>query len=462
MSEAPTLVWFRRDLRLADQAALAAACAGGGAVIPVYVHDDESARHRAPGGASRWWLHGSLVALDADLRRRGSRLVCRSGRAEVVLAALAEETGARVVHAVAAVEPWLRNAERAVGKRLDLRLHAGNYLAPPLSVRTGGGTPYRIYTPFWRALRELMPPPAPLPAPARIAAPAAWPVGDDLDDWHLLPTHPDWAGGLRAEWTPGEAGAQARLGDFLDHAARYADERNLPAREGTSRLSPHLAFGEISAGAVWHALAGRQGEGVDTFRGELGWRDFAGNVIAEFPDFGARSARAAYDAMPWREGAEAEADLAAWQRGQTGWPIVDAGMRQLWDSGWMHNRVRMLVASFLVKHLLIDWRRGEQWFWDTLVDADYAQNTVNWQWVAGSGHDASLFARIMAPLSQSVKFDAGGYIRRWVPELAGLSDADIHDPAGDFRARLGYPAMRVSHAEGRARALAAWARVKSA
>ena len=229
-----------------------------------------------------------------------------------------------------------------------------------------------------------------------------------------------------------------------------------PARAGTSRLSPHLHFGEVSPAAVWHRVA-QAGGSVGTFLGELGWRDYAQNVIMQLPDYGGANAKPQYDGLAWRTGAAAEADLSAWQQGRTGYPIVDAGMRQLWHSGWMHNRVRMIAASFLIKHLLIDWRRGEQWFWDTLVDADYGSNAVNWQWSAGSGIDAQMFVRIMAPLTQSPKFDAAAYIREWVPELAQLPDADIHDPVLAVR---GYPAKLIGHPEARARALAAWSAVK--
>jgi deoxyribodipyrimidine photo-lyase len=351
----PIIVWLRRDLRLADQPAFRAAAAQG-PVIPVYVLDDEGAKHRRMGAASRWWLHHSLVSLAADLERAGSRLILRRGKSEEVLAALAAETGAREVHGLHHVEPWWRNAERAVGKGLDLTLHHGLTLAPPGSVLTGGGTPFKIYTPFWRALQERMPPAPPLPAPS-LSAPASWPASDKLEDWQLLPAKPDWAGGLRAEWTPGEGGAAERLETFTRRAARYAERRNLPYMLGTSRLSPHLHFGEVSPAQVWHAVANAGGS-VATFLGELGWRDYAGNVIHQFPDYGARSYKEEYDRLAWRTGPEAEADLAAWQQGRTGYPIVDAGMRELWATGWMHNRVRMIVASFLIKHLLIDWRRG--------------------------------------------------------------------------------------------------------
>ncbi|WP_296678956.1 deoxyribodipyrimidine photo-lyase [Novosphingobium sp.] len=452
----PVIVWLRRDLRLRDQAALTAACQSGAPVVPVYVLDDEGARHWKMGGASRWWLHHSLDRLGKALAKAGSRLILRRGSAADVLAAIAGETGARTVHALHHYEPWWRNAEKAVAARLDLKLHDGNYLVPPGSVRTGSGTLFKIYTPFWRALQERLPPPDPLPPPSRFAAPDAWPASDELKSWDLLPRQPDWAGGMRAEWKPGEDGARERLGDFADHARRYAQERNMPSIQGTSLLSPHLHFGEVSPAAVWHAVSAAGGS-VGTFLGEIGWRDYAANVILQFPEYGRRNARDAFDALSWRSGAEADADLAAWQQGRTGYPIVDAGMRQLWTSGWMHNRVRMITASFLIKHLMIDWRRGEEWFWDTLVDADYASNAVNWQWTAGTGVDSNMFVRIMAPLSQSDKFDAAGYIRTWVPELAHLGDDHIHDPPCAVK---GYPAKLIEHRAARERALAAYAAIK--
>lgn len=450
----PTIVWLRRDLRLHDQAAFAAAAASGNPVIPVYVLDDETPKHRRMGAASRWWLHHSLERLDAQLQAMGSRLILRRGKCDAVLAAIRRETGARVVHALHHYEPWWRLAERAVGKALDLRLHHGNFLLPPGTVTTGAGQPYKIYTPFWRASLQQLPPPPPQPAPETLPAPEFWPASDTLEDWQLLPKTPDWAGGMRETWTPGEAGAMQRLEAFVGRARRYDEQRNLPSCPGTSMLSPHLHFGEVSPATVWHAVADAGGS-VDVFLSELGWRDYAQNLILQCPDYGARNGRAAFDALPWREAPE---ELAAWQQGRTGYPIVDAGMRQLWHTGWMHNRVRMIAASFLIKHLLIDWRAGEQWFWDTLVDADYGANATNWQWVAGSGLDANMFVRIMAPLSQSAKFDAAAYIREWVPELRHLDDAEIHDPK---RPPRGYAAKIIDHAQARARALAAHGAMKA-
>ena len=267
---------------------------------------------------------------------------------------------------------------------------------------------------------------------------------------------------MRETWEPGEPAAQAQLADFCDRVTQYESARNLPAIEGTSRLSPHLHFGEITPAQVWQALEGRSGEGVTTFRSEVIWRDYAQNVIFQFPEYAGGNYRERFDGLAWRDPDRNQAvaqDLRAWQAGRTGYPIVDAGMRQLWATGWMHNRVRMIAASFLIKHLLIDWRHGERWFWDTLVDADYANNAVNWQWVAGTGVDANMFGRIMAPLTQSAKFDAGDYIREWVPELAALDDAAIHDP-DDGRRPNGYPAKIIGHAEARERALAAYRKIK--
>lgn len=461
----PAIVWLRRDLRLADQPAFAAA-ARAGAVIPAYVLDDETPRHRQMGGASRWWLHHSLASLQADLEKLGSRLILRRGVAADVIADLVRETGASAVHCLQHYEPWWRNAEKALKEKLPedctLERHNGNYLMPPGSITTGSGSPYKIYTPFWRALAQHMPPARPLSAPKTLGAPDAWPHGDDLKAWALLPTRPDWATGFGEEWTPGEAGAAARIEAFENRARLYDEQRNLPSVEGTSRLSPHLHFGEISPATVWHATMDAGGS-VETFLKELVWRDYAQNVIVQFPDYGKANARDIFDAFPWRDPSDPEVqqEIKAWQQGRTGYPLVDAGMRQLWATGWMHNRVRMVAASFLIKHLLVDWRVGEAWFWDTLVDADYGSNATNWQWTSGTGVDSNMFVRIMAPLTQSDKFDAAGYIREWVPELASLSDSAIHDPEAAGRFVKGYPKKIVGHKEARERALSAHATIKT-
>ena len=444
-----TLLWFRQDLRLADHPALVAAIKAG-AVIPVYVLDDDTPapRYRI-GGAQRWWLHHSLASLARSLEALGSRLILRRGRSAEVLTGVMAETGAEEVHALRHHEPWWLEAQAALGGRL--RLHDGNTLAPLREVVSGSGQPFKIYTPFWRALQAKLPPPAPLPAPERIDAPATWPASDDLASWDLLPTKPDWSTGF--DWTVGEAEAARKVRAFADRVDLYEEQRNLPAEEGTSRLSPHLHFGEISPSTVWHAVEDHAA--ADKFRKEVAWRDFTQALGLALPDYAERHGKERFDRLAWRTGPEADADFRAWTRGRTGYPIVDAGMREMWTTGWMHNRVRMITASFLVKHLLIDWRRGWDWFWDTLVDADYGNNSVNWQWIAGTGTDPNAFSRIMAPLTQSEKFGAGAYIRRWVPELADVPDPAIHDPDAHGVRPAAYPRKLIEHRAGRDRALAA-------
>ena len=453
------IVWLRRDLRLADQPAFHCA-AQEGPVIPVYVLDDEAAGDHAYGGASRWWLHHSLESLDKSLGARRCKIVLRKGDAVSALVGIAKETGASAVHAIRHYEPWWREAEEALRDALpeecELVLHDGNYLMPPGAVTTGSGDCYKIYTPFSKAMLEQFPPRDEMPEPETMHSPDHWPESDDLADWNLLPTKPDWAGGMRDFWKVGETAAHDRLEEFADVVADYDGDRNLPSQDGSSRLSPHLHWGEISPVQVWHGLSGRRGKGWATFEKELIWRDFAQNVIAQFPDYPRESYRDGYTGL-WRNpnrGHLIQDELECWQKGMTGYPIVDAGMRQLWQTGWMHNRVRMIAASFLVKHLLIDWVHGEKWFWDCLVDADYGNNGVNWQWISGTGVDSNMFVRIMAPLTQSEKFDAADYIREYVPELADLSDNDIHDPPEDKRGD--YPAKLIGHKEARERALAAY------
>ena len=456
----PHIVWLRRDLRLADQPALFAA-AQSGPVLPVFVLDDAAAGDHGYGGASRWWLHHSLESLCKSLGRRGSRIVLRRGDAATELAKIARETGASAVHAIRHYEPWWRKAQGDLKKALpegcELCLHDGNNLAEPGSVTTASGGPYKIYTPFSKAVIERMPPREELPEPEAIDLPAVWPGSDTVEDWKLLPTRPNWADGLGEFWKAGETAAHDRLEEWAEDVANYDEARNFPSQDGSSRLSPHLHWGEISPVQVWHRLAGRRGKGWATFEKELIWRDFAQTLVAEFPDYSRKSYREGYSGL-WRSGEAADKDFTAWTKGRTGYPVVDAGMRQLWQTGWMHNRVRMIAASFLVKHLLIDWRRGEQWFWDCLVDADYANNGVNWQWISGTGVDSNMFVRIMAPLTQSAKFDATGYIREFVPELTDLSDGDIHDPPDDQRGA--YPAKIIGHKEARARALRAYRKAK--
>lgn len=442
--KAASLLWFRQDLRLSDNHALAAA-AQEGPFVAVYVLDES-----AVGAAQTWWLHHSLKALNDAL---GGKLVLRRGDPAHIVTALAREAGVTRVHATRLYEPSWKAADSRLGGLLTL--HGGNHLAHAPDVRTGSGGRYRIFTPFWRALLQMMPPPLPVRAPSVLDLVRM--DGDSLADWALLPAKPDWAAGFDV-WQPGETGAKAALGRWLDRVDRYDHTRNLPSDDGgVSRLSPHLHFGEISPATVWHHVAKRVGNKGEPYLRELGWRDYAANVIDQFPDYDTANARTDFDRFQWRDD---ESDYVAWTRGQTGYPIVDAGMRQLWATGWIHNRVRMIAASFLIKHLLIDWRRGERWFRDTLLDYDTASNAVNWQWVAGTGVDSNMFVRIMAPLSQSVKFAAGDYIRAWVPELRGVSGDMIHDPDESGARPRDYPAKIIGHREARERALAAHAALR--
>lgn len=463
-ADAPAIVWFRQDLRLADNPALAAACATGRPIIALFVLDDVSPGEWRLGGASRWWLHHSLAALDETLRRIGGALTLRRGDPMTIVPALVADARAAEVHWNRCYEPFAiardtKIKETLNGLGVEATSHNGSLLFEPWELRTGAGEPFKVFSPFWRAaLARGLPGPASA-TPKKLRTLAAAPASDQLGDWGLTPSKPDWAGGLRDAWTPGEAGARTSLDRFLSGPApRYAEDRNAPGIAGTSRLSPHLHWGEISPRQVCAAAADHA-----KFLSEIGWREFAYHLLFHSPDLPSANWRPAFDAFPWRDD---PGQITSWQRGQTGYPVVDAGMRELWATGWMHNRVRMTVASFLVKHLLMHWRAGEDWFWDTLVDADLAINAASWQWVAGSGADAAPYFRIMNPVLQGEKFDAdGAYVRRWVPELARLPDAVIHQPwnasastLADAGVTLGrtYPRPIVDHPEARTRALDAY------
>lgn len=476
----PVILWFRQDLRLADNPALQAAIDSGQPIIPLYVLDEESSYVRPRGGASRWWLHHSLAKLTEGLGERGARLALRRGPAADVVAQLQRDTGATQVFWNRLYEP--AHVERDRGIKVALRdggvdAHSfnGSLIREPWEIQTKTGKPYGVFTPFWKALLERGVCGRTLPAPARILAPATPIIGDRLEDWMLLPTEPDWAVGLRKTWRPGEAAARQRLSDFQeDGLTGYASMRDIPGRPGTSRLSPYLHFGELSPRQIWQAASswgqasGAAAEGAaNAYLREIGWREFNRHLLFHYPGLPDRNVNSAFDAFAWRRD---ETRLRAWQRGRTGYPLVDAGMRELWETGWMHNRVRMVVASFLVKHLLIDWREGERWFWDTLVDADPANNAGNWQWVAGCGFDAAPYFRIFNPTLQAEKFDPdGAYVRRWAPEIANLPDKYLHKPweapadvleASGVRLGDTYPAPIVDHKAARQRALDAFADVK--
>jgi deoxyribodipyrimidine photo-lyase len=473
----PCIVWFRDDLRLSDHPALHAASNTGAPVICLYVFDELARNARPLGGAARWWLSQSLRALQKSLEAIGSPLVLRRGSTAEVIAELARRADAssvfwnEIAHA-----PRQAVADQVAGALNDLGVAAntfpGDLLVTPSNIRSKDGRGLRVFTPFWKRVQSFGDPPKPLPAPKALSAVSDI-ASDALESWHLGPTHPDWAGGLRETWTPGEASAQARLRQFLKSGvAGYSTERDRPDRAGTSRLSPHLRFGEVSPRQVWHAARFAAAEhprlagDIDKFLSELGWREFCRHLLFDVPDLAERNLQPAFDAFPWKTD---DGALRAWQRGQTGYPIVDAGMRELWRTGVIHNRVRMVVASFLVKHLLIDWREGEKWFWDTLVDADAGSNPANWQWVAGSGADAAPYFRVFNPILQGAKFDPdGNYVRRWVPELSELPASLIHQPwtatplelasAGITLGKT-YPEPIIDHRAARERALAAYAKV---
>lgn len=466
--KAPVILWLRQDLRLADHSALCAAAARG-PVIFLYVLDDKTPGAWAMGAASRWWLHRGLESL-----ARRVPLLLRRGPADRVIAEVLHGTGAAAVYFTRDYAPWSAALERRVKQVCEAagaacHRHGGFLLHEPESIRTGQGEPYRVYTPFARACLAAGEPQPPRPVPD-FTPWTATVRGDALPDWELLPDRPNWAVGFESAWQPGEEGARRRLSEFIAGGlSRYAGERDRPDRDVTSRLSAHLHFGEVSPAQCWHAVraaqfaaGGRLDDAAEKFLKEMLWREFSCHLLHHWPELPERPFKPGFAQFPWADNPDA---LAAWQRGMTGYPIVDAGMRQLWSTGTMHNRVRMIVASFLIKHLLIPWTEGERWFWDTLADADIASNAASWQWVAGCGADAAPYFRIFNPVLQGEKFDPqGSYVRRWVPELAGLSCGYIHKPWEAPRTMLhqagielgrDYPHPVVGHAMARNRALAA-------
>lgn len=486
----PTLFWFRRDLRLQDNPALHAAIARGGPVLPVYVLGQADGRaagedrknYERLGAASRWWLHHSLQALDAALCKRGSRLILARGEAQMALAGMARATGASAVYwnrcyepAALARDAQLEHALATAG--LEVKRFNSALLNEPDAIANKQGRPFQVFSAYWRQCLAL-PVNAPLKLPAGpLPAPDGWPGSLEIGELELLP-RVRWDAGLAETWSPGEARAAQRLSRFVAGALdRYDEERDFPGCDGTSMLSASLHFGEISPRQIWAAVRARSkvsgvfppGKGARVFLNELGWREFAYHLLFHFPHAPERPLRAEFARFPWADD-PGGVKLHAWQRGQTGYPIVDAGMRQLWRTGWMHNRVRMVAASFLVKHLRLPWMQGAAWFWDTLVDADLANNTLGWQWSAGCGVDAAPYFRIFAPVLQGKKFDPdGGYVRRWVPELAELPERYLHAPweapaavLAAARVRLGdnYPQPIVDHATARAETLAAFKRLR--
>lgn len=480
--KAPIIYWFRQDLRLQDLSGLRAAAATGRPVLPCFILDDESPGEWCVGGASRWWLHHSLEKLAQDISARGGKLLFFKGTASKIISQLVHTTGANAVFCSRQYEPWNVELEQSLHTQLDqqgvsLKRFPGSLLWEPETVSNQQGLPYKVFTPFWRFCRS---------QPQSIAPAGPCNVEDwfldeavegvtqgSLEDLGLLPSNPDWAAGWSKLWQPGEQGASQKLTAFLQETVvDYEQGRDFPAMESTSRLSPHLHFGEIAAQRVYcetlNLITGNSNVEVPAtkFLSELGWREFCNHLLFHFPHIPHTSFNAKFEQFPWLGSA---VHLSAWQLGRTGYPLVDAGMRELWQTGFMHNRVRMVVASFLCKHLLIDWRAGQRWFWDTLLDADLANNACSWQWVSGSGADASPYFRIFNPIIQGKKFDkAGEYIRQWVPELAQLPDRYLHEPWLAPEAILAehgvvmddtYPLPIVDHRSARESALAAFAEV---
>ena len=464
-SSTPLLVWFRQDLRVTDHPALTAAAATGRPLVPVYVLDDTTPGVWRAGAASRWWLHHSLESLGRQLGALGLRLILRRGPALTALQQLLDETGAGGLYCTRAFEPWARHDEDRLARLgIDFRRFPGSILFDPDMIGTATGTPFRVFTPFWNACRAAAAPVPPLPPPGRLTAPRTVPRSDSLADWSLVPTRPDWAAGLRATWHPGEPPAQERLARIatgvLEH---YLETRDRPDLDATSRLSPHLHFGEVSVNQCWHAAGAAVAAtpGAEAFRRQLGWREFCYHLLYQWPTLPERPFHPKFARLRYAADPDAQ---DRWQRGRTGIPIVDAGMRQLWHSGWLHNRVRMIAASLLTKNLRVHWRTGAAWFWDTLVDADLANNSASWQWVAGSGADAAPYFRIFNPVLQGRKFDPdGSYVRRYVPELRPLAARYVHAPweapartlaAGGIELGTTYPYPCVDLGESRRRALA--------
>ena len=480
-----SIVWFRQDLRVDDHPALVRA-AERGPVVCIYILDDAAEGDWPLGGAARWWLHHSLESFSASIDRLGARLILRVGPATEVLAEVTSLVGSSQVFATARWEPAARDQEQRVTAALSARgvsisLCEGALLHDPSAIRTGAGSAFKVFTPFWRACQAQGFDAVPQRPPSALVDGSAGLSGHSLASLSLLPQR-RWDAGLADAWSPGEQGAKQQWTRFAAGAINdYAEGRNLCGTNGTSALSPHLHFGEISPRRLWHetqkiernlrAPGGQAAaaalEGVRIFRNEIGWREFAHHVLAHFPDTPERPLRAEFERFPWHPDPVL---LRAWERGRTGYPLVDAGMRQLWTTGWMHNRVRMVVASFLVKHLLQPWTAGARWFWDTLVDADLASNTLGWQWTAGCGADAAPYFRIFNPTLQGEKFDASGaYVRRWVPELARLSDRWIQQPSSAPAIELAkagveigvnYPRPIIEHGFARARALEALASIR--
>ena len=476
----PIILLMANVLRLDDHPALSKAVETGAPVIPLYVFDEDSPNVRPYGAASKWWLMHSLEKLQGRFKDLGSRLIIAKGKTVDIVTKLVQDLDASAVYLTRGYTPGSKWIEDTLNIELDelgvpCRRFGGNLLLEPEQVRTKAGGIYTVFTPFWKACKELIDETKPKPAPDEIRAPDEWPNSLSIDDLDLKPKPVNWAKGMDQAWEQGTEAALERLDDFLNEAsADYSKNRDKPGVDGTSKMSPYLTFGEISPRMIWSRTKAYIADnpsaqkGAEKFLSEVGWREFSWHLLFNFPEMQTEPMRENFADFPWKEGMGE--DVKAWQKGMTGFPIVDAGMRQLWQTGWMHNRVRMIVASFLVKDLLWHWHVGEDWFWDTLVDADFGNNIASWQWVSGCGADAAPYFRIFNPITQGFKFDSDGdYIREFVPELAGLPNKYIHEPfeapedvLADAGVKLGetYPNPMVNRKETRARALEAFESIK--
>jgi deoxyribodipyrimidine photo-lyase len=470
----PIIVWFRNDLRLADNPALRAAVDSGCPVIPLFIFDNISPNHWPIGAASKWWLHHSLSSLKSELEKKGSHLTILSGSSETELFKLVKATGARSVYWNRRYETDLMAVDKSIKNTLKkqeivAKSFHSHTLAEPGTVKNKQDKPYQVYGAFWRAYASIGEFRSPLAEPRTITSPGA-PSGCCSIDSLRLVSKKQWHSEFPNHWQPGSAGAKIAAREFFSKSANaYKDQRDIPSIDGTSTLSPHLAFGEISAQTLWQTASsnGKVTDGVETFMKQLVWRDFSYSLLFNFPETTHEPLRKEFLNFPWSPN---EVSFNAWKKGTTGYPVVDAGMRQLWQTGWMHNRVRMITASFLVKHLLVPWQQGAEWFWDTLLDADLANNTMGWQWTAGCGADAAPYFRIFNPILQGQRFDPSGeYVKRWVPELESLPKKHIHSPwkASDAELRdaniqlgVSYPKPIVDHNMARGRALASYEQMK--
>ncbi len=453
----PIIVLFRQDLRLKDNPALTYACQTGQPIIPLYILDDENPGKWRMGGASRWWLHHSLISLNQNLKAKGSQLFLYKGKTLEIISGLIQRYQVAAIFWNRCYEPYAIRLEQKIKDLLPRsQSFNGSLLFEPWEILNKQNQPFKIFTPFWNRCMEVESIDDPLPEPHRFITKKI--ESESIDSWKLLPYHPDWSEGLRKNWDVGEKAAHAKFNHFINRSLKTYDyDRDIPSLDSTSLLSPHLHFGEISPRQLFHAT--KNIPQSDKFLSELGWREFSYYQLYYFPQLPEQPWRHEFSKFRWEKN---PSFLKKWQKGETGYPIVDAGMRQLWETGWMHNRVRMIAASFLVKDLFLSWQAGADWFWDTLVDADLANNSASWQWIAGCGFDAAPFFRIFNPILQSEKFDPDGvYIKRWIPELAKVPKAFIHRPwKASPDLKLCYPSPIVSHDQSRKRALEAFKEIK--